>query len=149
MKNKRKEQIKDLMESFHVLKHGMAPHAVFSKNMAHITPAQIGVLMLLKKQNTSAVKDIANQLCVSSSAATQLIDELVKNGHIIRKTNPKDRREVMLSLSKNIDKIIKKIEEHLIDNAFNLFSVLSDKEFEQYIKLNEKIIQKSLAKAKQ
>ena len=141
MKN-RKNKIKDLLESLGSLRRHMAFCSADSGKMPRITPSQWNALMMIEHYGESALKDVAKALGVTSSAATQLIDGLVASGYVIRKTYAKDRRAVTLTLSKTTKAQVDKMKKEGLKKFLTFFEVLNDKEFDQYILLNKKIVER-------
>jgi MarR family transcriptional regulator, organic hydroperoxide resistance regulator len=142
----RKQKIEELMENFQALKRTMVFHTVHSIKVPRITPSQWGVLMLVEQHIGITVKDVAKMLSITSSATTQLIDGLVANGYIMRKTSVKDRRTVILTLSNKTKTQVEKMKKEGLQKFLKLFEGLNDKEFNQYILLNKKIVEKLLKK---
>jgi DNA-binding MarR family transcriptional regulator len=138
----REQKVKALMESFHSLRRSMALKPTQATKMPRITPSQLGVLMLIEEHGASTVKDIAEALTISSSAATQLVDGLVENAYVTRKEHPEDRRSVTLTLSKKTKSQIAKMKAYGIKRFLELFEALNDAEFDQYISLNKKIAER-------
>ena len=98
------------------------------------------VLRILKKNENINIKDIAGMLGITSSAITQIVNELVKKGFILRKRNPDDRRTLNLVLSEKAIIQIDSIKNKSFSELYSLFEVLSDDELIDYYKLNNKII---------
>lgn len=138
--NTRKQKIEELMESFQALRRSMAFHPVQSGKLPRITPSQWGVLMLIGHRGKSTVKEVADSLGVTSSATTQLIDGLVASGYVVREESAEDRRSVSLTLSSKTKKHIKQIKGQVLQKFIAMFEVLNDREFDQYIELNKKIL---------
>jgi DNA-binding MarR family transcriptional regulator len=137
----RRLKIRELMEGMHSLRRGMHFGKLHSGKKPHITPSQWGVVMLISHKE-STVKEVALSLGITSSAATQLIDGLVESGYVIRRENMEDRRRVTLALSPKTKKKIEKMREKGIERFLKFFDALDDKEFDTYMRLNKKIIQK-------
>ena len=142
--SQRKIKIEKLLENFGSLKRHMVFHSVHSGKTPRITPSQWGLLMMVKQQGESTVKEVALALGISSSAATQLVDGLVASGYVVRKTDVKDRRAVVLTLSKKTEAQVDKMRKQTLDKFYNFFKVLNDKELDQYILLNKKIVERFL-----
>lgn len=121
------------------MKRQMTIGASSCTTMPRITPAQWGVVILIEQKNESTVKDIASALNVTSSAATQLVDGLVSSGYVTRKQDPKDRRRVTLMLSAETKRHVAQMRAQVSKRLLKFFKVLDDKEFDQYIRLNEKL----------
>jgi DNA-binding MarR family transcriptional regulator len=141
----REQKIAELLESFKSLKHTMAFRTVGSAKMPRITPSQWGVLIMIQQRKESTVKDVAEALDITSSAATQLVDGLVTSGYVMKETNTEDRRAVTLTLSNKTRTQVDTMKKQVLQKFLKFFEVLSDKEFGQYILLNKKIVRGSLA----
>lgn len=140
----RKQKIEELMENFQSLRRTMVFQATPSMKIPRITPSQWGVLMFIEQRVESTVKDVARALGITSSAATQLIDGLVVSGYVTRGTQAKDRRVVILTLSKTTKVQVDKMKKEGLQKILKFFEVLSDKEFNQYVVLNKKIVERLL-----
>ena len=63
-----------------------------------LTAKQVLLLELISS-NVSSTKEIAQQLDVSTSAVSQLLNKLEEKGYITRTVNLKNRREILLALA--------------------------------------------------
>ena len=135
----RKKIIEDLLQNMHAMRHKLMVGYTAKKEVA-ITPSQGFVLRFVAKNSSTNVKTIADSLHITSSAATQLIDGLVDNGYLVRKSNPDDRRVIALSLSDKANKLFKEFQEQGLQKMMELFDALTDDELVQYADLNKKII---------
>ena len=136
----RKQKVEELLENLQSFKRAMAFHVSGNMKIPRITPSQWGVLMFVEERGESTVKNAAKALGITSSATTQLIDGLVASGYVVRETPAKDRRTVIISLSKKTKTQVDKMKKEGLRKFLKLFEVLSDKEFNQYILLNKKIV---------
>ena len=144
--NNRKQKIKELVGSFHSLKRMMTIRAPLDMKIFRITPSQWNALMIIEQREESAIKDVAKALSITSSATTQLIDGLVTSGYVTRKEQATDRRKVVLTLSNKTKKQVEKMKNQGIEQFLEFFKVLNDNEFNQYILLNKKIVERFLKK---
>lgn len=153
----RAQKVKDLMEGLQSLKRHMVfqpmrlprpvKKGVFNGVRAHhITPSQWGVLTLIEHRGQSTVKDAAKEMSVTSSAATQLVDGLVRGGYVVKTIDPTDRRKLTLTLSRRTHTQVDKIKKQVLKNLLKLFQGLSDTELDQFILLNQKIVVRFLKK---
>ena len=142
----RKQKVEELLESLQSLRHTMVFRPSITVKTPQITPSQWGVLIFVEQLGESTTKDVAKALGITSSAATQLIDGLVTSGYIVRKTLKEDRRTILLTLSKKTKTQVDKMKRSGLQKFLKLFEVLNDKEFNQYILLNKKIVEKLLKK---
>ncbi len=138
----RDAQLQTMIEGFHTLKRaadlrGHAAHA------GRITTTQWIALGVIARAKTASIKEIREALMVSSSAATQLVNELVKSGQARRHSVRGDARITAVSLSPAGRKALRLLREGMVRHLSELFSVLTDREFAEYMKLHEKIIRKA------
>ena len=61
-----------------------------------LTAKQVLLLELISN-NVSSAKEIAQQLDISTSAVSQLLNKLEEKGYIMRTVNPKNRREILIA----------------------------------------------------
>src|SRR5918995_4760002 len=61
-------------------------------NAYGLTPAQVKVLLQLGTRRQMTVGEIASGLTCSMPAASELVDRLVDAGHLVRASDPADRR---------------------------------------------------------
>lgn len=140
MAEDRKKLIEKTIENIYAIKQRiMFDLALFFKE-AGITHSQMAVLRILKNKGNINIKDIAGTLGITSSATTQIVDELVKKDFLFRKRNPDDRRTVNLTLSPKAIIQFDLIKNRSFNELHSLFEVLSDDELLDYHKLNNKII---------
>lgn len=144
MMTSRKQKVEAFLKDLQSLRRAMTFKVAVSTQLPRITPAQWGVLMGIEERGESTIKEVAKALGITSSAATQLVDGLVENGYMTRKTDTKDRRAVTLALSKKTKTQVDKMKKQGIQKFLELFEALNDKEFDQYLALNSKIIRRSL-----
>jgi len=62
-----------------------------------LTPAQVKVLLQLGTRRQMTVGEIATALSCSMPAASELVDRLVDAGHLLRASDPTDRRRVLIA----------------------------------------------------
>jgi DNA-binding MarR family transcriptional regulator len=66
-------------------------------NAFGLTPAQVKVLLQLGTRQQMTVGEIATALSCSMPAASELVDRLVDAGHLVRASDPADRRRVLIA----------------------------------------------------
>jgi DNA-binding MarR family transcriptional regulator len=138
MSAKRQLLHEELMQNISALRK-----AVFSPDSRlhrTITPQQWVVMRIIAHTPDCTVKDIAAQMQITSSAATQLVDKLEQGRFISRKENSKDRRAIHISLSKKTESEVKKLKMQMRSRLTKVFSVLSEKELEQFVTIHKKIV---------
>ena len=109
------------------------------KNMP--SHAQLGVLFVIAHRGTQTTKELARHFGMTSSAATQLVNGLVKNGILERKEDEKDRRKTHIALTKKGEGVLEKARTHRMQKMKESFTPLSDKEVAQLLKIQIKIVE--------
>ncbi|MCX6733639.1 MAG: MarR family transcriptional regulator [Candidatus Peregrinibacteria bacterium] len=147
----RKQQIENIVEGMRAIKQKMVVcHVKKSSSRKEkntpITPSQWAVMTIVMEKKGLGIKEIAEKLEMTSSAATQLVDGLVENGYLKRKNNTTDRRAILLEISPKHAKKMNEIKEKAIERFTTLFGALNDKELATYIKLQKKIINTPLSR---
>ena len=133
------------MESFHAMRNKM--HAkVAQEEKDCVTNSQLFVFTIIERHNNIGVKEIAEKLHISPSAATQLVDALVESGYVMRKANSKDRRALQLGLSVKGLKHITMMRNKHMKMVADIFTGLSEEELKIYSRLHKKILSGILAK---
>lgn len=86
------------------------------------------------------MSQVAEKLCISRGAATQILDTMAAQGLVNRQPDQHDRRVVRLKLTTKSRKILQQ-SKHQIEQVFTeLFASLSDRELAEYNRLTQKII---------
>lgn len=146
MDNRRK-QVEEIVESFYAIKHKLSAEMHFYFDKVHVTHSQWLVLHIVKKQKNISIKDLADLLEITSSAATQLVDGLVNKGLLVRKSNPDDRRALELELSEKSKEQFESIKSKSLKTLASFFNILDNDELSKYWELNNKIAGKVLLKS--
>lgn len=135
----RKEIIKNLMDEMENIRRTMMPQRRKLLTLKFPTPAQGRVLLLIAEKKKLSVKEISENLNITSSAATQLIDELVHAKLLSRIEDGEDRRKFNIELSPKATKMIGKFRSHFEERFIDMTKALSDKEILTLTKLIAKI----------
>lgn len=145
----RKKLIEKILENISAIKREVTTemHALF--NEMSVTHSQWIALHFVKKNRDINIKDLANLLGVTSSAATQIVDGLVKKELLSRKRNPDDRRTLKIELSEKSKNQFDLIKDKNFKILSSLFDVLDNNELLKYCELNNKVVSKILLKTQQ
>lgn len=128
-----------LQEVIFSLSRYMREKSGMKSEMAHMSMVQIQTLIFLAKSKASPMKDIAEYLHVELSSATSLIDRLVEMKFVSRKQDKKDKRLVVISLTKNGKDMLQKVKKQKITRIHMLLNVLSDEEKMQLLTILQKL----------
>ena len=81
-----------LQEWIEVFMRGSMRHFLCYARESGLSMSQLGALLHLHHAGSSGVTDIGDHLGVTSAAASQMLDRLVRQGLILRLEDPSDRR---------------------------------------------------------
>lgn len=130
------------MKDLYTFQRRLLPKECCDAPKETMTRAQWIALGTIAKRGAVSVKDIHTELGISSSAATQLVNGLVKQGYVLRQKGKTDARVSMLSPSKKAHHALVRMKGRAVAHLTKLFSALSDAELATYLRLNRKILQK-------
>ena len=101
---------------------------------------QIQALFYLSKEADGiSMKELADKLCVTGGAVTQVIDSLIDQKLLIRKHDDTDRRSVKVKLSKEGEVRFKTFKKEYFQAVMPRFDHLTDEELETLVRLLDKI----------
>jgi DNA-binding MarR family transcriptional regulator len=136
----RKEQILGFLESFHAVYQAMSKVVPFLLKELNITYTQMIILDFVKENEGISIKKLAGTMGITSSAATQQVNHLVKKGYLVREESNIDRRLVKIRLSGEVDKQSEVIKNSFLEQLFPFFAGMTDEELTLYCELNNKIV---------
>jgi DNA-binding MarR family transcriptional regulator len=139
---KRDELIQEVIETLNrCQKAGANPAAWRKIGLSH---SQVGMLFMIHHHSDANVKQIAENLGVTKSAITQLLDPLVTNGFLLRQNDSSDRRIVRFSLTDKGKKALKEINKLKFSGLRAALENLSDEDLQQLTKLHHKAAQNNI-----
>jgi len=101
--------------------------------------------MVIGRGHLVTIGDVKKALGISSSAATQLANNLEEKGHVIRTPLSTDARASVLVLSSDSKKKFEHMRTKKLKEFTKLFDVFTDDEFSTYVQLQAKLT-KSISK---
>lgn len=104
------------------------------------THARMCVMGMLFHHNTLGATEIAERLELTPSAATQLVDGMVREGLVARKANVEDRRKTNIVLTTKGKKLLDVAKKARLVMLEKMFEVLSDSEIKELERLQQKMI---------
>lgn len=123
-----------------MLKRTIDPRGYLTEENRPLTMTQWIVLGIIARKGSVPIKDIKEALQVSSSAATQIVNELIKRGRVEKCADINDARVMLVTLSPKTQKALAQLRRAMVRRLTKLFSVLNDREFAQYMLLHEKVM---------
>jgi DNA-binding MarR family transcriptional regulator len=109
-------------------------------NKLGITMTQMIILNLVENYKDISIKKLAERMDITSSAATQQVNILVKKGFLVREESSVDRRLVNIRISEELDKKMEDIKATLLEQLYPLFSEITDEELEIVHRFTDKIV---------
>lgn len=112
-----------------------------SKQMFHekLTTPQFGVLEILLKSGPIPLKKISDEMMVTGANITCVVDNLEKEGFVVRIHSKEDRRVILADLTDAGRAKINSIMPAYADNMSAALSVLNDAEMKELKRLFEKL----------
>jgi len=140
----RKEQIAGFIENFHAIYQAMVKGVPSILNELNITYTQMLILSFVKENEGISLKKLAATMGISSSAATQQVNILVKRGCLVREESNIDRRLVNIHLSGETEQQIEVIKARFLEQLYTFFTGITDEELALCSKLHSRIADKIL-----
>lgn len=106
---------------------------------ANLTVSQFGILEALYHLGPQNQKRLGEKILKSGGNITLVIDNLVKNNLVVRNQDPSDRRAMIIELTNEGKKYIKKIFPEHLERIMEEFSVLSEKEKKDLARICKKL----------
>lgn len=104
--------------------------------MCAVTDHQLTVLTCLRHQSMT-MSELAKKLEVGESAATAVVDRLVRQELVVRHDDPADRRVVRLTLSHAGQSMVTKLQATSLRKTARVLTVLSDEQLAQLVAIME------------
>jgi DNA-binding MarR family transcriptional regulator len=89
-----------------------------------LTPAQIHMIMTVHDGGSMTIKQLTQALRVKAPAVSAMVERLVEMGLLTREENPADRREVLVRVSPEEDRIIHEMERRQLGSSVELLERL-------------------------
>lgn len=107
--------------------HGNAEHA------------QMRILSIIKDNEPMSQKKLLDELGIRSASLSELLGKLERRGLISRSRDVQDKRNLIISCTKEGSSLVKSIKSTRKESFDDIFSVLSESEQEQLAKLLSKL----------
>ena len=134
---RREELVQEIIEN---LSRCQRPSGPSSFKTSGLSRAQMGMLFMIAHHKQLQVKQIADFLGISKSAASQLLEPLSQRGLILRRVDPKDRRIAHFHLSTEGAKQLKKIHKVKYAGFRSRLEGLDKNELQKLAELSRKLV---------
>lgn len=105
-----------------------------------LSRTQLGLLFVLARSGAAQPKELAERFHMTSSAATQAIDDLVELGFVAREADVDDRRKVRVLLTSKGTAELAAVKAFRLQQVQAAFDVLSDNELAQLLTIEKKLV---------
>jgi DNA-binding MarR family transcriptional regulator len=93
-----------------------------------VTPGGLFVLGALKRNGIMSMTDIGKNLEIPKPHVTVLVDKLIDDGYVVRKSDPNDRRIINIELTDNGLRNFEEIKQVISESLKGKLLTLSDEE---------------------
>ncbi len=104
-----------------------------------LSPAQMGMLYMIFYHREVSPKDIADNLGITKSAVTQLLDPLVEKDLVQRHNDPRDRRIIRLGITTKGKRLIRQWTKLKYAGIRSALDSLETQELERFNQLCQKM----------
>jgi DNA-binding MarR family transcriptional regulator len=132
--------IAELFESMGALRRILAASPVGDAARGLPTRAQLGIMIVIEHDGPTGVKELAEKLCMSSSAVTQLADALAESGLLSRKQDKDDRRKIAVSLTAKGRLVLRKAKKSRMTAMATLLKPLTETDLRHLSTILRKIV---------
>ena len=110
---------------------------IFSKS--GLTLSNIIVLDILKEKGLCTMSELAQTLNLTTSAATGIVDKIIKEKLVRRERSRKDRRVVNVILVKKGAEMVRHMDSLRRKMMDEMYGALTDKERKEYLRMLKKV----------
>ncbi len=105
-----------------------------------VTKSEERYLAILASLENPTFTSFSKKAGITRPAGTQIIGKFIEKGYVIKVNNPEDKREYFLRFNDCINEYLEKRDE-IFKNILNeKFSVLSEKELQNFVKILKKLL---------
>lgn len=129
-----------IFEYFPKIMRKIAIHENNYVTKGKITLPQLMALQILSQKSEYQMNELVESLNVSFSTATGMVNRLIKSGLVSRRHGVKDRRAVMVAITKKGGRIVNEVYAQKRKGMIQLFKRLSAQERSTYIEIIRKLV---------
>ncbi len=135
----RRSTIEGILQCFQATKQRLLKVTNVLSDRNQIPYSQWMVLHIIYHNEGIGIKELSHMLGTSSSAATQLVDNMVKKGTLVSEKSLEDRRALKIRLAKNTKELIETTKTQTYQKIYTFFDILTDEELQQLSELSKKV----------
>lgn len=103
------------------------------------TSAQMRLMLIIFYEGRQSLKSLAKRAQITSSASTQLVNDLVKKGFLSRVEDTVDRRMLQLEMTARGKSVFTSMLKQRAKDSMAIFQALTDKELHQLENIQKKV----------
>ena len=107
-----------------------------------MTMLQVKTLDYIKNNPDTSARDLSNQLYLSASSTSQLLDRLYEQKLITRKNDSDDRRLLLINLTEKGNKFLEKMKKRHFEVIKNITQFMSVEEVKKLIEIHNNVIER-------
>ena len=138
----RQQLIQDLLQNMEVMGKAMFSHKAEPQQPGMPTRAQIKILLTVMYHGSQSIKSLSDTFYMTPSAATQLVNGLVREGHLKRIEDKTDKRKFQLELTAKGKDLIAVAKKHRAKKMTEILEPLTDTELKQLEIIQKKITER-------
>ena len=100
-----------------------------------ITLPQFLILDFLNRRGESKMVELAHFMGVTTAAMTGIVDRIVRDGYVVRASEPQDRRIIKIRLTAKGAELVKKVNRQRRQMIMDIFGRISIKERQDYLNI--------------
>lgn len=104
-----------------------------------LTMTQVGTLMAVRDSGAASIKEIAEATRVSPPSASTMVDKLVEMGVLSREQSKADRREVLVRVTPEAERISEALEKGMLGSLEEILEAIGPKMAEQWCEVYGRI----------
>lgn len=136
----RQKLIAELFDTMDSAKRSMRGRLLTITNGRNISHTQLELLISIRHAQPVSPKRLAEKLCMTAGAVSQLTQALDQQQLITRETDPADRRRHVLRISRAGADLLKEVEKRRRTVMDNVIRDLSDEELAAWLHIQRKLI---------
>jgi len=109
-------------------------------NINDLNTAQGRIIFPLWQNDSIPISELARQTALGKTTLTNMLDRLEKSGHIVRKVDEKDKRNVLVSLTEKSKSLEDRYEAVSKDMISLFYEGLSEKQIDEFENLLKHIL---------
>ncbi len=110
-----------------------------SEEIVELSLPQKNMMMIIRRQDKVAMTDLANQLGVSPSSASAMVDRLVEKKILVREHSTEDRRKVVVRISDEAMSMMDGIEKNILGFFIELVERVGSETTEQWCQVLKRV----------